>query len=89
MASRRKLKKYVNQIVSELFLECLVNRLYVPNTDKEKADKLMGEILDMQNEFLSRISHTEPGNTKGFYKKFHEDFDAKTGEIVEALGNLK
>ena len=29
----------------------------------------MAEILKMQDEFISRISHTEPGNVKGFYKK--------------------
>lgn len=68
MASRRELKKQVNYIASELFMECLVNSLYVPGTDKQKADQLMSDILNMQDEFLSRISHTEPGNVKGFYK---------------------
>lgn len=89
MASRRELKKQVNYIASELFMECLVNSLYVPGTDKEKADQLMSDILNMQDEFLSRISHTEPGNVKGYYKKFHADFDAKVKEVIEALGNLK
>ena len=42
-----------------------MNSLYVPGTDKKKADELMGEILKMQDEFISRISHTEPGNVKG------------------------
>lgn len=89
MAKRRTLKKNVNYIASELFMECLVNSLYVPGTDKEKADVLMGKILDMQNEFLARISHTEPGNVKGFYKKFYQDFNAKINEIIEEMNNLK
>ena len=42
MASRRELKKNVNYIAGELFMECLVNSLYVPGTDKTKADELMG-----------------------------------------------
>lgn len=88
MAKRRELKKKVNYIASELFMECLVNKLYVPGTDKDKADQLMGEILTMQNDFLSRISQTEPGNAKGFYKKLQADFDAKVQEIIEALGQL-
>jgi len=58
MASRRTLKKNVNYIAGELFTECLVNSLYVPGTDKQKADVLMGEILKMQDEFISRISRT-------------------------------
>lgn len=89
MAKRRTLKKNVNYIAGELFAECLVNALYVPGTDKQKADQLMGKILETQDEFLSRISHTEPGNVKGFYKKFNEDFNAKVSEIIDELGKLK
>lgn len=48
MASRRELKKNVNYIAGELFMECLVNSLYVPGTDKTKADELMGRILSVQ-----------------------------------------
>ena len=38
MASRKELKKNINYIAGELFTECLVNSLYVPGTDKQKAD---------------------------------------------------
>lgn len=89
MASRKALKKSVNYIAGELFTECLVNKLYVPGTDPQKADALMGDILTMQDEFLSRISHTEPGNVKGFYKKFRSDFNAKVNEIIDRMGQLK
>ena len=86
MASRKELKKNINYIAGELFTECLVNSLYVPGTDKQKADELMAEILKMQDEFISRISHTEPGNVKGFYKKLRADFNAKVDEIIDAMG---
>lgn len=88
MSSRRQLKKNVNYIAGELFTECLVHNLYVPGTDKDKTEELMGEILRMQQEYLSRISHTQPGNVKGFYKKLREDFNAKVNEIIDAIGNL-
>ena len=88
MASRRELKKPVNYISGELFSECLINSMFVPGTDKAKADQLMAEILKMQDEFISRISHTEPGNVKGFYKKFRSDFNAKVNEIIDAIAKL-
>ena len=88
MASRRNLKKNVNYIAGELFSECLVNSMFVPGTDKVKADELMNEILLMQTDFVNRISHTEPGNVKGFYKKFHVDFNAKVNEIIDAIAKL-
>lgn len=89
MASRRNLKKNINYITGELFVECLVNGLYVLGTDKKKTDDLMAEILKTQDEFISRISHTEPGNVKGFYKKLRSDFNAKVDEIINAMGKLK
>lgn len=88
MASRRQLKKTVNYIAGELFAECVVHQNYVPGTDKAKAQELMGKILMMQDEFISRISHTEPGNVKGFYKKFNENFNEKVNEIIEEIGKL-
>lgn len=88
MASRRELKKTVNYISGELFTECLVNSMFVPGTDKAKAEELMADILKMQDEFLSRISHTEPGNVKGFYKKFRADFNTKVNEIIDAISKL-
>ena len=88
MASRRELKKTVNYISGELFSECLINSMFVPGTDKAKADQLMAEILKMQDEFISRISHTEPGNVKGFYKKFRSDFNAKVNEIIDVIAKL-
>jgi len=48
----------------------------------------MVEIIKMQDEFISRISHTEPGNVKGFYKKFRSDFNAKVNEIIDAIAKL-
>ena len=81
MASRKALKKGINYIVGELFTECV----YISLT----ADKVMTDILDMQDDFVSRISHTEPGNVKGFYKKLREDFNARVSSILEAMGQLK
>lgn len=88
MASRRKLKKNVNYIAGELFTECLIHCLYVPGTDRSKADQLMGKILTMQDEFISRISHTEPGNVKVFYKKFREDFNKQVDQIIDEIAKL-
>lgn len=87
MASRKDLKKNVNYIVGELFVECLLNSMN-DKVDKTKADEILTQILVMQDEFVSRISHTEPGNVKGFYKKFRTDFNAKVNEIVEAIKKL-
>lgn len=88
MASRRQLKKNVNYIAGELFTECLINDMYVPGTDKTKSDELLSKILLIQDEFIRRISHTERGNVKKFYKKFREDFQAQIDVILDEIAHL-
>ena len=66
----------------------LFTEIVLIDADKDKADELMSEVQKMQDEFVTRISHTEPGNVKGFYKKFRADFNAKVNEIIEAIGKL-
>ena len=89
MANRKDLKKAINYIAGELFTECIICSLNLSEEGKQKADKVMTDILNMQNEFISRISHTEPGNVKGFYKNLREDFSTQVDEIVTAIGQLK
>ena len=82
MASRRKLKKNVNAIIEDLFMHSMMQELLNPEIDKNKVDDILTRIYNAENEFLSRISHTEPGNVKEYYKKFREDFSEETSQII-------
>ena len=84
MASRKDLKKGINYICGELIAECIVNS----KKDSNAADKVMVKVLNTQNDFINRISHTESGNVKGYYKKLRSDFDAKTDEIIADIDTL-
>ena len=53
MASRRELKKNVNYIAGELFTECLINSMFIPGTDKVKADEF--KFFDGEEAFLFYI----------------------------------
>ena len=52
------------------------------------ADEVLTDILKTQDDFVNRLSHTEPGNVKGFYKQFHAEFDQKVTEIIDAIDKL-
>ena len=86
MAKRKVLKKRINYIVGELFAECLINGKNC--ADQAKVNDVLADILNTQNEFISRISHTQPGNVKGFYKKLIQDFIAKANELIDAISKL-
>ncbi len=88
MAKRRLLKKRVNYIVGELFCECLVVSKLFPQIEQEKLDVLLARILNLQNDIVCRISHTQPGNVKGFYRTLRRDFQAEVNAIIEEITNL-
>lgn len=89
MASKRNLKKQVNYIINELFTECLVRKVLFPKEENIKIlDELLEKLQAIHSEFIGRLSHVEPGNTKGFYKKFHEDFNREMNAVIESITQL-
>ena len=88
MANRRSLKKHINYICSELFAECVVLQHSKKGIDRKETDQLMTRILLMHDEFIRRISHTEPGCTKKFYRQLHTDFNAQVDDVVNAISRI-
>ena len=64
MASRRNLKKKITNIASDLFLVSLME-----GVNREVVCNSVHNVIKL----ITRISHTEPGNVKGFYKKLQEE----------------
>ena len=81
MANKRNLKKEINFLAEEL-----------NGNEDEKFDELIGRILDMQGEFISRVSHPNgtknPKLVKEYYKSLIADFDKNVGEILIELDTL-
>lgn len=88
MANKRTLKKSVNYIAGELFAECIVVKNFIPNVNEDKVNELMTKVLYMQDEFIRRINHPEPGNVKGHFKKLRKDFDEQLDFLINEIGNL-
>ena len=58
MASRKDLKKQINNICGELFADCVALKMCEQGND-EQLNEVMLEIWDLRREYVSRISHTE------------------------------
>ncbi len=93
MASKKVLKQEINAIAGELFFECLFCKLYISNTNSEKADAVLGKILTLQDEFLRRANHYDGKEDKkivrNYFRKLNADLQNQLDEIVaeiEALG---
>ncbi len=88
MPKRRILKKNINCICSELFAECVALTHYKTTVRQADVDNVMGRILLMHDDFISRISHTEPGRAKQYYAKLRSDFNAQIADIADILTQL-
>jgi len=89
MASRKNLKRDINYVVGDIFTECLIYKELIPGTDQEAADNLMVELLKISSEFIARISHTEPGNAKNYYRTLITDFQVRIAGVINQLVKLK
>ena len=76
MASRRNLKKKITNIASDLFLVSLME-----GVNREVVCNSVHNVIKL----IIRISHTEPGNVKGFYKKLKEDMEVESQKILHEL----
>ena len=88
MPNKRVLKQCINLICEELFANCLATTLYGNDADSKNCEALAYSILKLQSEFISRISHPEPGMpAKAYYKKLKEDFVAQASDILDQINN--
>lgn len=76
MASRKDLKKKIQYIAGDLFLASLIE-----GVNREVVIDAVHNVLAL----VPRISHTEPGNVKGFYKKLREDLNKEVEKVSAEL----
>ena len=89
MANKRTLKRSINLICEELFAECVATSLYGLSHDKENNDALLFSIIKMQNNYICRVGHPEPGMKASlYYKDLREKFGAEVEDIVNQINNL-
>jgi hypothetical protein len=55
---------------------------------KQDVENVMLGIAKMQNDWICRLSHVEPGSRKLFFKKLREDMQKRTDEIIDQIQNL-
>lgn len=89
MAKKRDLKRTINYVCNDLFAETIAATLYGNTIDSAAADNLLTTIIATRNDFISRISHPEPGmKPKVYYTHVINGFNAQVSDIIDKIGNL-
>ena len=88
MANKRELKKGINYLCGELFAECVAAMHYQKPIPQEDVDNVMANVLHLQDDMLSRVSHPEPGmSAKAYYQDLRDKFGAEVSEIMDQLNS--
>lgn len=89
MPNKRDLKRTIQTICDDVFAECIAISLYEGGVHEENVESLLTSIIVTRNDFVSRISHPEPGmSQKEFYDKLAHDFAERISEIIDQMGYL-
>lgn len=89
MASRKKLKHSIELICSDLLAECIAVSLYDTETKKEDIEALLRCVIKMESNYISRISHIQPGlSAKLYFKDLKEKFSNEVNDIVDQINNM-
>ena len=84
--NKRSLKKAINAVSDQLFANAVAVSLYGTNRNAENDEALIQSILSMREDFVSRISHPEPGMKKQeFYKDLREKFISQAQELADQI----
>ena len=85
---RKDLKKHITYLCSEMLAECIASSQYSKKDNAQDVENVVLSIVKMQDDWICRLSHVEPGNTKAFFKKLREDMKKQTEEIIDQIQNL-
>lgn len=73
MASRRNLKKSVNNLTFELVAECLTYKHFHQDKKHDKTDHAMDALISKRNELIYKINHepetADPKKLKVYYQE--------------------
>lgn len=92
MASRRKLKKTINYVSSELMAELYFRVLISKETEDAKIEALSVEIADLNKNFILRAGRTDGKNNsaivKAYFRKLFSDWQTSIDTIVKKMDEL-
>ena len=88
----------MTKVKNPFSIDCFYDKNYNsdPAVDKANANaekregysEVFLQIINLRNDIISRISHTEPGSVKLFYKKLRADFNAEVDNVFKKLEEL-
>ncbi len=91
MASRRKLKKAIRFVTTELVTEIYILSFF-KEVEEKKLDEVVAKAMDVNNQFIMRVSNydgkDDPKIVKAYFSKLREDWTKSVKALAEEVGKL-
>ena len=88
MASRKNLKKVITFVVDELATEAFLLS-YDAQGNTEAWVALFNKIFSLNNEYIARVNHVEPGMpAKKYFNALCDSFDADSKALLGEISVL-
>jgi len=92
MASRRKLKKTIQFVISELITDLFFRSLMSKDKDAEKIDKLVVELVAIDREFTLRVNRPDGKDNsklvKVYYRKLFSDWQQAMETVIKKIESI-
>ena len=88
MSSRRKFKKEINDVLSEVIDDCYAVQLEVDDKVSKKVEKLIDEAIDTFDELIAQLHLKDVSDTKAHYRKIKSTLTEKSAALSEKLAKL-
>ena len=86
MANKRTLKRAIHLICEDLFAEAIALSLYGVKSQQQSATDLLYSIVKLEDEYICRVSHPEPGmKASDYFKDLREKFSAQVNDIIDQM----
>lgn len=85
MAKKRTLKRDIQNIVSDLFVDAVATSSKLSATHPEQVTALLNDILKLESDYLARVNNYERAHAKAYFKKICASFDAEVGTLIERI----
>ena len=92
MASRKKLKKTIQFVTSELITDIYFRLLMSKDIENEKVDVLVVDIMALNKEFILRANRTDgkdnPKLVKVYFRKLFADWKIAMENTIKTIESL-
>lgn len=88
MAKRRTIKRYIRAVCTDLWAESVAVSLYVAKPENSDAEAILRSIIKIEQDYISRVSHVEPGmKAKAYFKDLTNKFTEQANEIIDQINS--